>query len=218
MDIPQGKSFTDRYIRHAIGGIETQTPVLAIQLCRQLLSCERNVVFVAPYPSSIRGSHMSVQVGLNLVTLVMCIITLAMATAALMPQIKAGLVLLRDLMLWGILVGVLVLVGFVGWKRLIELRREQQESTLASGDQMLNEFSEFEDSAIRAQLESLRSNSQGTTTKNTAPQIGAPQDLLRTYRFPDRAEPPIREKAAQPVFRANRSNVRRPAFRASAPR
>lgn len=66
---------------------------------------------------------MSVQSGLNIVTLVMCIITLAMATAALMPQIKLGLVILRDGLLWATLLGVVGFVGFVGWSRLLESPR-----------------------------------------------------------------------------------------------
>ena len=63
------------------------------------------------------------QVGLHLVTLVMCILTLTMATAALMPQIKAGIVLLRDGLLWAILIGILSFIGFVGWVRLHESRQ-----------------------------------------------------------------------------------------------
>lgn len=62
-------------------------------------------------------------VGLNVVTLIMCILTLTMATAALMPQLKYGLVLLRDGLLWTILLGVLLTVAFIGWSRLHEARQ-----------------------------------------------------------------------------------------------
>jgi len=66
---------------------------------------------------------MSVYTGLNVVTLVMCIITLAMATAALMPQIKLGLLILRDGLLWATLLGIVGFVGFVGWSKFIETRQ-----------------------------------------------------------------------------------------------
>ena len=71
---------------------------------------------------------MSVQLSLNVVTLVMCVITLSMATAALMPQIKAGLLLLRDLLLWTLLVGILGFVTFWGWFRLHQIRSEGSPS------------------------------------------------------------------------------------------
>lgn len=67
---------------------------------------------------------MPLQVGLNIVTLVMCIITLAVATTALLPQIKAGLVLLRDLVLWSLLACFLGFVGFYGWARLVEIKSQ----------------------------------------------------------------------------------------------
>lgn len=155
---------------------------------------------------------MSVQVGLNLVTLVMCIITLAMATAALMPQIKAGLVLLRDLVLWGILVGVLVMVGFVGWMRLIEIRRERQQTADTAKGQLPADDSLLGSPSVRSQLESLRGG------REKPHRIGTPKDLLETYRFPDRNQNPVEDSTPRPVFRANRSSVRRPAFRAAAPR
>lgn len=66
---------------------------------------------------------MELQNGLSIVTLIMCIITLTMATAALMPQIKQGLVMLRDGLLWAILLSILGTVGFVGWTRLGEARQ-----------------------------------------------------------------------------------------------
>lgn len=68
---------------------------------------------------------MTVQFGLNIVTLVMCIITLTMATAALMPQIKMGMVILRDGVLWALLLGIVGFVGFIGWTRLHEKRMER---------------------------------------------------------------------------------------------
>lgn len=73
---------------------------------------------------------MSFQVGLNIATLVMCLITMAMASAALMPQMKRGLIILRDGLLWGLAVGTVGLVAFVGWMRLHEARqrRAQPES------------------------------------------------------------------------------------------
>ena len=67
---------------------------------------------------------MPLQVGLNLLTLAMCVITLTLATAALMPQITHGLRLLRDGVLWAILLGIIAFVGVVGWSRLYEIRTE----------------------------------------------------------------------------------------------
>lgn len=64
---------------------------------------------------------MSFQVGLNLVTLVMCILTLTMATAALMPQLKQGLVLLRDGLMWTLMLAIILTVAFIGWSRLLEV-------------------------------------------------------------------------------------------------
>ena len=61
---------------------------------------------------------MSIHAGLNVVTLVMCIITLIVATAALMPQIKQGMALIRDGLLWASLISVVLFIGLVGWSRL----------------------------------------------------------------------------------------------------
>lgn len=72
---------------------------------------------------------MPLYVGLNIATLVMCVITLTLATAALMPQIKQGLQLLRDGLLWALLLGVIAFVGFIGWGRLFELRQGEMTPT-----------------------------------------------------------------------------------------
>lgn len=71
----------------------------------------------------------SFQVGLNLVTLVMCVLTLTMATAALMPQLKQGLILLRDGLMWTLMLGVVLTVAFVGWSRLLEVQNGRDESS-----------------------------------------------------------------------------------------
>ena len=65
---------------------------------------------------------MPLYVGLHIVTLVMCVVTLTLAVAALMPQLKLGLMLLRDGLLWALLLVIIAFVGFVGWGRLFELR------------------------------------------------------------------------------------------------
>ncbi len=72
---------------------------------------------------------MPLYIGLNVVTLVMCIVTLTMAVAALMPQIKQGLQLLRDGLLWALLLGIIAFVGFIGWGRLFELRHQTTQAT-----------------------------------------------------------------------------------------
>jgi|GEM_PF-3955741 len=70
---------------------------------------------------------MPVQMSLNIVTQVLCIITLALAITALLPQIKLGLVFLRDLVLWALLFGFLAVVGFFGWIRLHEIRTGERQ-------------------------------------------------------------------------------------------
>ena len=71
---------------------------------------------------------MDIQFNLNIVTLLMCVITLAMAIAALMPQIKTALGLLRDGLMWATLFGVIGFVGFVGWVRFAEARKARSEA------------------------------------------------------------------------------------------
>jgi len=70
---------------------------------------------------------MTLQIGLNIVTLIMCILTLAMASAALLPQIKQALLMLRDGLLWLILIGVVGFVGIIGWGRLFQARRQNAQ-------------------------------------------------------------------------------------------
>ena len=60
---------------------------------------------------------MTLQIGLNIVTLVMCVLTLTMATAALMPHLKQAIVMLRDGLLWLTLLAVVGGVAVVGWGR-----------------------------------------------------------------------------------------------------
>ena len=74
----------------------------------------------------------SLQIGLNIVTLVMCVLTLAMATAALMPQIQHGMRLLRTGLMYSTFAAVLGIVGFVGWSRFLELRAERLEQEATS--------------------------------------------------------------------------------------
>ena len=52
---------------------------------------------------------------LHIVTLSVCLFTLTLATAALMPQLKRALVLVRDAMLGAMFVFALSLAGFVIW-------------------------------------------------------------------------------------------------------
>ena len=70
---------------------------------------------------------MELQNGLNVATLIMCLVTLTMASAALVPQIKQGLVMLRDGLLWAILLGIIGMVGFIGWGRLQDMRQRRVE-------------------------------------------------------------------------------------------
>ena len=67
------------------------------------------------------------QIGLHTATLLMCLITLIVATTALLPQIKQGLAILRDVFLWVALIGIVGFVGFVGWERLLHERMGNPE-------------------------------------------------------------------------------------------
>ena len=98
-----------------------------------------------------------IQNGLNLVTLVMCIVTLTLATAALMPQLKQGLLMVRDGLLWALLIGVVGVVGFVGWGRLYEVRQERARQQTGSYDPLIsNTRTEF---SSAPQAERRRPNS-----------------------------------------------------------
>lgn len=73
---------------------------------------------------------------LHIATLSLCIFTLILATAALMPQLKRAMVLARDVMLMSTLVVGLSFAGFVGWGKVFEIReRRQQESAQTQADQ-----------------------------------------------------------------------------------
>lgn len=73
---------------------------------------------------------MTIPESLNVVTLIMCVVTLTMASLALMPHIKQGLTFLRDSVLWAVLLGIVISVGVIGWMRLVEVRqRHTSEET-----------------------------------------------------------------------------------------
>ena len=73
---------------------------------------------------------MTIPESLNVVTLIMCVVTLTMASLALMPQIKQGLTVLRDSVLWAILLGIVIAVGVTGWIRFVEVQqRHTSEDT-----------------------------------------------------------------------------------------
>lgn len=68
---------------------------------------------------------MTIHESLNLVTLIMCVVTLTMASLALLPQIKQGLTILRDSVLWAVLLGIVIAVGVIGWNRLVSAQQGQ---------------------------------------------------------------------------------------------
>ncbi len=73
---------------------------------------------------------MTIHESLNVVTLIMCVVTLTMASLALMPQIKQGLTVLCDSVLWAVLLGIVITVGVIGWIRLVEVQqRHASEDT-----------------------------------------------------------------------------------------
>jgi hypothetical protein len=78
---------------------------------------------------------MGFQESLTLLTLVMSLVALTMATLALMPQIKDGLVILRESVLWGVLLAIIVAVGFMGWNRFREARLRRSRTTDVSVEQ-----------------------------------------------------------------------------------
>lgn len=140
---------------------------------------------------------MPLQVVLNIVTLVMCIITLAVATTALLPQIKAGLVLVRDLLLWTMLAGFLGFVGLYGWVRFIEIR---SEGATTKGE--LLESSNATSDLFKG-VQSL-SPPQVTTRKTSSEKV-AP--AAKTDGTPGLHNRPTtrRQNESAPAFRANRS-------------
>ena len=74
---------------------------------------------------------MTIHESLNVVTLIMCVVTLTMASLALMPQIKHGLTVLCDSVLWAVLLGIVIIVGVMGWMRLVEAQqRHTSESAV----------------------------------------------------------------------------------------
>lgn len=125
---------------------------------------------------------MTVQFGLNIVTLVMCIITLTMATAALMPQIKMGMVILRDGLLWALLLGIVGFVGFVGWTRLHEKRSGEKPTIDALS--FVEDSSDFSQSSPRQEVPEYR------------PAIDSVFDDLRIES--DQYQPPSRSMSERP--------------------
>lgn len=61
---------------------------------------------------------------LHIATLGLCMFTLLLATAALMPQLKRAFTLVKDALLISVIVLVLTFAGFVGWGKVFELREK----------------------------------------------------------------------------------------------
>jgi hypothetical protein len=61
------------------------------------------------------------------VTLAMSTLSLVMASVALLPQLKEGIAIVRDAVLWGALVALLIVVAAVGWLRLANKRGVQPD-------------------------------------------------------------------------------------------
>ena len=76
---------------------------------------------------------MTFHVGLNIVTLIMCAVTLTIASLAVLPQIKLGLLILRDSILWTALLGIVVAVGAVGWKHFHDAQQRRTETQRSTG-------------------------------------------------------------------------------------
>jgi hypothetical protein len=57
---------------------------------------------------------------INIIMLAMSGITFCMALASMLPQIKTVLAIVRDVVLWGSLIVIVVVVGGVGWLRFAE--------------------------------------------------------------------------------------------------
>jgi hypothetical protein len=73
--------------------------------------------------AELRGTAMSFQHGLNIITLIVSTITLFTVTVALLPQLKQGMAVARDIVLWAALILVVSAVTMVGWNRYGEFRR-----------------------------------------------------------------------------------------------
>ncbi len=81
---------------------------------------------------------MTIPESLNVVTLIMCVVTLTIASLALIPQIKLGLTILRDSVLWAVLFGIVIAVGVMGWMRLVEA--QQRPSSEGIADEPFGDF------------------------------------------------------------------------------
>ena len=89
---------------------------------------------------------MTIPESLNVVTLIMCVVTLTMASLALMPQIKQGLTVLRDSVLWAILLGIVIAVGVTGWIRFVEVQKRH-----TSEDTAVDPFGDYQNSTSEHQ-------------------------------------------------------------------
>lgn len=161
---------------------------------------------------------MPLQVVLNIVTLVMCIITLSVATAALLPQIKAGLVLLRDLLLWTSLAGFLGFVGIYGWARLVEIKSENwSDETVERGTdsdagilEKLRSLGNRDSDEAHPQRSTRSTDSFSTDTRKTPQSLpihsSLPTSSLRRSEIPPSHRRPTATKRPTAVpFKANRS-------------
>lgn len=138
---------------------------------------------------------MPVQMTLNIVTQVLCIITLALAITALLPQIKLGLVFLRDLVLWALLFGFLAMVGFFGWIRLHEIRTGERQ--VASP---VLEIPRIPDEALNETLTSKPSQVEQLSTEPYVPPLDITKTTTQRLRSNPRSNPQLENS-----FRANRS-------------
>jgi|GEM_PF-6294082 hypothetical protein len=62
---------------------------------------------------------MSTYEALTIVTLVTSTITMVITCLALLPQVKQGMVIVRDAVLWAAMVVLLVVIASVGWARVV---------------------------------------------------------------------------------------------------
>jgi hypothetical protein len=63
---------------------------------------------------------------LNIVTLVVSTITMIIVTLALLPQLKQGMAVARDIVLWAALILVVSAVTMIGWNRYGGLHRRDE--------------------------------------------------------------------------------------------
>ena len=97
---------------------------------------------------------------LHFLTISICIFTLILATAALMPQLKRALVLLRDAILGATLVVALSFAGFLVWSRVFDGKPFDVGSAGTANQSKFDLFKSAEDDRLDPSLYQQRTRNR----------------------------------------------------------